>query len=377
MPRPDAITTSTFGGGRGRRGWRGPRVAALAGAVVVAAGTLSAISAGGPGALIPQPTTTTSAPGPMPTRPPRTTTTTVAGSAPRPSTTVAPIGPTTIAAVAPATTLPAPTTAGPVPEPPVSTAAQQVTSPPPAVPESSEPETAPLMKSSPVTVDPENPAVQPPVIVHVAIWCVNGTPGAKVLVQNVDVYHYPPPFQAHYDWELTDGASVIDDGSFDLAAWDTHIVDTATPAVAATFVFTITDSELGTSASTDVVLPDCAAGPPPPDPAPPVIIVPSMACAEDYGPDNGSGSFTFTVYNEPADDGSVREYEYAVAWVDEQVLVAEGPLGTLASTQWADGEVISLHSGTYTLGVSDVDDPSLGANVEVEVPACDPRRPAR
>lgn len=374
MQPADATTTSTFGRRRGRRG---VRVAGLAGVVIVVVGAVSAMSAGGPDALIPQPTsTTTSAPGPVPTRPQRTTTTAVAGSLPGPSTTVAPIEPATTVAVAPVTPPPAPPTGGPVPEPPVSTSVTQVISPASEGPELSEPETAPFVKSSPVTVDPENPAVQPPVVVDVAIYCVNGTPGAKVLVQNVDPYHYPPPFEAHYDWELTDGSSVLDDGSFDLAAWDTRIVYTATPAVAGTFVFTIVDDELDASASADVVLPDCSTEPAPSlDPAPPVVIVPSVACAEDFGADNGSGSFTFAVYNEPNDDGSVREYEFAASWVDEQVLVAEGPLGTLASTQWADGEVLSLHSGTYMLGVSDVGDFSLGANVSVEVPPCDPDVP--
>ena len=120
------------------------------------------------------------------------------------------------------------------------------------------------------------------------------------MVQNVDLHHYPAPFKAFYDWTLSDATSTIDTGSFQLAGWSTTVIDLAI-FEPGSYTLTMVDTDLGTSATTDFVLPDCANEPgPSPDPLPPLVIVSSVECGEHIAPDIGSGSIAFAVQNQPA-----------------------------------------------------------------------------
>lgn len=355
-------------------GWRcGIVLGAAVTAVAIAAGAVASPSSA---AIVPPPSTTL-APRPTTTPPPRPTTTPLAPTTTRPAATTPPSTDTTPAPTAPppvtaATTTTTTTAAQPIPDPPTNppTSAAQTSSP-----ETSEPQTAPFVVFAPVTVDPEDPAVQPPVIVDVTTGCINGFAFAKVLVQNVDLYHYPEPFEAFYDWTLTDGTTALESGSFQLLAWDTRVVhlDTTGPG---TYTFAITDADLGSSAGAEVVLPDCASQPAPsPDPLGPLVIVPSVTCSEDLDPDNGSGVITFAVHNQPGDDSTAREYDFAVTWTQEQVKVAFGFHGSIGDTHWMARDIEYVHSGTYLVTVTDQADPALVANVSVEVPACAPDMP--
>lgn len=228
----------------------------------------------------------------------------------------------------------------------------------------------------PVIVDPEEPMIQPPVIAGVSTWCQGSFDEGqvRVIVQNVDPYHYSAPFQATYDWTLTNDSSTLTSGTFGLAAWETQIIGLSTTTVG-TFTFTVTDIDLGGSATAEVDVPDCVNAPPPPvgDPLPPTILVAAVSCSEDYGPDDGTGDFRFYVYNPGGADGSPRDYDYDVQW--EQVSINSGLTSTAFDGGWTDGVGTFVHSGTFMVIVADHDDPSLTAAASVEVPECPPPPP--
>ena len=364
-------------GGAPRRRWTAGAATVVAVMVVVVGATCSTATT----ALIPQPTTTTrsrpTTSAPVTTRPRPTTTSAVQTTVPIPTTT----SPPNITSPEQVTTSPAlPTTTTrtesnttPAVNPPDSTTTVQPVPEPPT----SEFQTAPFVMSAPVVVDPESPVVQPPVIVDVTTYCVNGSPGAKLLVQNVDTFHYPVPFEAFYDWSLTDAnATVLDDGHLQLLAWGTDVIylDIVDPGA---YLFTVTDTALGAMSSAEVVLPDCANQPAPAmGPFGPLVLVPSVTCAEDFGPNNGSGVFTFAVQNQPNDDDSARDYDFAVTWTQQQTLVDSGDLGSLGNTHWIIHDVKYVHSGTFMVNVTDADDAALVANVSVEVSPCAPDVPS-
>ena len=359
-------------GARGcRRKTRRRLAACLAPAsVLLVAGAFASSSSGA--ALVPLPTTTTTAPTrpttPLPTRPtiepPRDTTTT--------STTTTPSLPTT----APSTENPTTTIAGPIPEPPTNPPIS--TTQPATEPATSEPETAPFVMSNPVVIDPEDPTVQPPVIVSVAPYCSGGFGYAKVVVQNVDLFHYPAPFAAVFEWSLADASTTVEGDSFPILGWESQMIELGLGGAhdPGSYTITVSDVDLGVSATADVAIPDCTNPPAPlPDPLPPLVVVAAVECAEDWGQDTGSGGFTFFVNNQPGDEVAPREYDFDVLRTASQLSVDSGSLGNVGQTHWTSHAVESEPAGTYIVTVTDHDDGALTASVSVEVPPCAPDAP--
>ena len=284
---------------------------------------------------------------------------------------------TTIAPTTSTSPITTPPTAPPTdpPPPPAETTPTSTTQPipdPPPPPPTSEPEVAPFIISSPVVVDPDDPVAPPPVIVTATSWCQVNWPEAQVefVVQNVDLYHYPPPFEAVYSWTFSTSY-----GKFTLAGGESADVHLSTTHVG-TFTFTVTDDELGGTASVQVEVPDCTNPPPPPaDPLPPLIVVPVVTCADDFGANNGSAAVSFLVTNPPGDDGSTRSYEFSVTWVDSQLVVDDGDFGLIDDSDWIAHDTLDLHSGTYMITATDQADAALTASVSVEVPPCEPDVP--
>ena len=225
-------------------------------------------------------------------------------------------------------------------------------------------------------VDPENPAVLPPVIVNVAIWCPANFPEAQLrfTVQNVDLYHYPPPFKASYSWtKVYSGGD--SSGHLTLSGGESDVVGSST-SVTGPLTFTVTDDDLGGTATIEVDVPDCT-NPPPPvaNPLPPVLIVPMVTCAEDFDADSGTGTISFLALNTPGDDGSARSYDFSVTWVDQQTTEDDGSFDDILDSLVADHKSVALHSGTYTVTVTDQADPTLATSQSVDIPPCEPDVP--
>ena len=325
----------------------------------------------------PRSTSTSAAATPPTTGAPATTTTVTATTAPTTPPTVPPTSPTSPAptSVAPTSTVVTPATVAsttattqPVPEPPTSPS----TSPP-----STAPVAEPFVYSFPVVVDPEDPALQPPVIVGASTWCQGNFDEGQIgiAVQNVDAYHYPPPFVATYAWTLTDAAAdVTSSGTFELAGWETHAVHLSTTLVGPR-TFTVTDVALGTSASVDLDLPDCVNAPPPvvADPLGPAVVIASVVCSEDINATSGTGSFHVHIQNPPGDDGTDRQYDVDV--LAAQVSVWTDTTEPLFDGSWADEDAAFFHSGSYMVMVNDHDSPALAVAVAVDVPECAPAPP--
>ena len=179
-------------------------------------------------------------------------------------------------------------------------------------------------------------------IVDVTTYCAVGLP-RQVLVQNVDAFHYPIPFKRSMTGRSPTPARRRSTPEASNCLPDTHVVYLDAPI--RSYSFAVTDSDLGATSSTEVVLPDCVNQPAPREPLRPLVIVPSVTCAEDFEPDNGSGLFTFAVQNQPGDDYSARSI--LRRHVTQQTLVDSGDLGSLGNTHWS-----SMTSSTCTPGRS-------------------------